>query len=246
MPKPLRRNLLEILIMTLIIGLLAIGAYSRNRVWNDEVRLWMDCIQKSPNKGRPYVNLGLAYLNSGDYGKAFEITQKSIQIDPKSPIAYHNLSLVYEKWENLEQAARMAQRALELDPKHYLAYYTLGGIYFKSQQYEKAEEAYKRFIQSFPYFPEAHNLLAAVYASQRRFDRVIEALDGELRVNPLHSLANLNLGQIYWHEFRNREKALYHLKIALAVDPFLPDRGKIRRLVQEIESSSSSIPPGKG
>jgi len=100
----------------------------------------------------------------------------------------------------------MGQRALELDPKHTLTYYTLGGIYFKSQQYEKAEEAYKRFIQIFPYFPEAHNLLAAVYAGTETVDRVIEALDGELRVNPLHSLAHLNLGQIYWHEFRNRRR----------------------------------------
>jgi len=82
-PKPLRGNLLEIVITTLIIGLLAIGTYSRNRVWSDEIRLWTDCIEKSPNKARPYVNLGLACLNSGDYGKAFEITQKAIQIDPK-------------------------------------------------------------------------------------------------------------------------------------------------------------------
>ena len=104
----------------------------------------------------------------------------------------------------------------------------------------------KHSFRLFPYFPETHNLLAAVYAAQRRFDKVIEALDGELRVNPLHSLAHLNLGQVYWHEFRNREKALYHLKIALAVDPFLPDRAKIRRLVQQIEASSSSVPSGKG
>jgi tetratricopeptide (TPR) repeat protein len=245
-PRPLRRNLLEILIMTLTIGLLAIGAYSRNQVWNDEVRLWMDCIEKSPNKARPYVNLGLAYLNSGDYKKAFETTQKSIQLDPKTAAAYQNLSIIYEKWEDFEQAVRMGQKALELDRKNYVTYLTLGGIYLRSQQYEKAEEAYKTFIQIFPYFPETHNLLAAVYAAQRRFDKVIEALDGELRVNPLHSLAHLNLGQVYWHEFRNREKALYHLKIALMVDPFLPDRAKIRRLVQQIEASSSSVPSGKG
>jgi tetratricopeptide (TPR) repeat protein len=245
-PRPLRRNLLEILIMTLTIGLLAIGAYSRNQVWNDEILLWTDSIEKSPNKARPYVNLGLAYLNSGDYKKAFEVTQKSIQLDPKTAAAYQNLSIIYEKWDNLEQAVRMGQKALELDRKNYVTYLTLGGIYLRSQQYEKAEEAYKTFIQIFPYFPETHNLLAAVYAAQRQFDKVIEALDGELRVNPLHSLAHLNLGQVYWHEFRNREKALYHLKIALMVDPFLPDRAKIRRLVQQIEASSSSVPSGKG
>ena len=71
-----------------------------------------------------------------------------------------------------------------------------------------------------------------------RFDKAVEALEGELRVNPFHTLAHLNLGQIYWYEFRNREKALYHLKTALMVDPFFPDRAKIRRLVRTIEESS--------
>jgi tetratricopeptide (TPR) repeat protein len=243
-PKPLKRNLLEILLMALIIGLLAIGAYSRNRVWSDEILLWTDSVEKSPKKARPYVNLGLAHINDGDYKKAFEVTQQAIQLDPKNAAAFQNLSIIYEKWDNLEQAVRMGQKAIELDQKNYVTYLTLGGIYLKSQQYEKAEEAYKTFIQTFPYFPETHNLLAAVYAAQRRFDKVIETLNGELRVNPLHSLAHLNLGQVYWHEFRNREKALYHLKIALAVDPFLPDRAKIRRLVQQIEASSPSLPSG--
>ena len=138
--------------MTLIIGLLAIGAYSRNRVWTDEILLWTDCIEKSPNKARPYVNLGLAYLNAGDYRKAFEVTQKSIQLDPKTAAAYQNLSIIYEKWENLEQAVRMGQKALELDRKNYVTYLTLGGIYLRSQQYEKAEEAYKTFIQTLSVF----------------------------------------------------------------------------------------------
>ena len=72
MPE-LKQNLLEILVFILVIGLLAVGAYSRNRVWTDEVDLWTDSVQKSPRKARPYVNLGFAYLNSGDYDKALEI-----------------------------------------------------------------------------------------------------------------------------------------------------------------------------
>jgi tetratricopeptide (TPR) repeat protein len=120
-----------------------------------------------------------------------------------------------------------------------IVHYTMGGVYFENQQYEKAEEAYKAFIKTYPYFPEVHNLLAVVYAAQKRFDKVIEALEEEIRVNPYHSLAHLNLGQIYWYEFKNREKALYHLKIALIVDPFLPDRVKIKRLVQQLGDSPS-------
>lgn len=49
-----------------------------------------------------------------------------------------------------------------------------------------------------------------------------------VKVNPYHTLAHLNLGQIYWYEFQNKEKALKHLKMALALDPFLPNRKGIQ------------------
>ena len=48
----------------------------------------------------------------------------------------------------------------------------------------------KIYSRVYPYFPEVHNLLAVVYAAQRRFDKAVEALEGELRVNPFHTLAH--------------------------------------------------------
>ena len=165
-------------------------------------------------------------------------TRKALELDPKFAIAYHNLSVIYQKRGDLNQAIQAGQRAIELDPGLSMGYHTLAGIYFENKQYDKAEEAYKVFIREFPYFPEVHNLLALTYAAQRRFDKAVEALEGELRVNPFHTLAHVNLGQIYWYEFRNREKALSHLKTALGVDPLFPDRAKIRRLVRTIEESS--------
>ena len=234
----LKQNLLEFLVFILVIGMLAVGAYSRNRVWSDEVGLGIDSVQKSPRKARPYANLGYAYLNSADYDRALETTRKAIDLDPKLAIAYENLSVIYQKRGDLNQAVQAGQRAIELDPSLSIAYHSLAGIYFENKQYDKAEETYKIFIQEFPYFPGVHSLLALTYAAQRKFDKAIEALEWELRVNPFHTLAHVNLGQIYWYEFRNREKALYHLKTALMVDPLFPDRAKIRRLVRTIEASS--------
>jgi tetratricopeptide (TPR) repeat protein len=235
----LKPNLAEILVFALVIGLLVLGAYSRNRVWTDDVDLWMDVVKKSPNKARPYVNLGYAYLNAGAYDQALEWSERALQIDPRDAFAYYNLSAVYHKRGDLKQAILMGEKALEIDPTFNMAYYTMGGIYFEDKQYEKAEVAYKKFVQVYPYFPEVHNLLAVVYAAQRRFDKAAEALESELQVNPYQPLAHLNLGQLYWYEFKNREKALYHLKAALIIDPFLPDRKKIKGLVQRIEESPS-------
>jgi len=48
-----------------------------------------------------------------------------------------------------------------------------------------------------------------------------------------------NLGEIYWYEFQNRQKAITHLKAASMLAPFLPNRSGMRRLVQTLEGFSS-------
>ena len=68
--------------------------------------------------------------------------------------------------------------------------------------------------------------------------RRLRSLKARSRINPYHTLAHLNLGQIYWYEFKNREKALYHLRAALMIDPLLPVRNQVRALVRMIEGGS--------
>jgi tetratricopeptide (TPR) repeat protein len=208
---------------------------SRNKLWNDEINLWADCVSKSPHKSRPYVNLGFAYINAGVYDKSLEVAQKAIRIDPKNAGAYYNLSIALQKMGDLNKAIAMGKKSLEIDPKLHMAHYTLAGIYFEKGEYEEAAEAFKRFLGVFPYFPNAHHLLAVVYASQKQFDKAIGEFELEIRINPSHALAHLNSGQIYWYEFQNRQKAIYHLKAALMLDPLLPRRGEIGRLVRLLE-----------
>jgi tetratricopeptide (TPR) repeat protein len=225
----------ETAIFVAVILLLSIGTYSRNRLWNNEIGLWTDCVKKSPGKARPYINLGVAYFNAGAYDKSIESNQKAIQIDPKSAQAYYNLGLVYQKKGDLTKAIAMEKMALEVDPTLDMPYYSLGGFYLENGQYEESEKAFQEFLKIYPDFPEVHNLLAIVYASQKKFDKAVIELEWEIRINPYHTLAHLNLGQIYWNEFQNRQKAIYHFKTALMLDPLLPNRGEIRRLVRRLE-----------
>jgi len=231
----MKLHLIEIAIFAAVILLLSAAAFSRNKVWNDEISLWTDCVKKSPKKARPYVQLGAAYFNAGAYDKSLETTQKAIQIDPKYGDAYYQLGLTYEKMGDVNKAIEMEKKSLEVDPALNMAYYSLGRIYFGNGQYEESEKAFQKFLKIFPYIPEVHNLLAVVYMAQKKFDKAVTELEWEIKISSSHSLAHLNLGQIYWYEFQNKQKAIYHLKTALMLDPLLPNRGEIRRLVRLLE-----------
>jgi len=231
----IRLHSLETVVFVAVILLLTLGTYSRNRLWNDEIRLWTDCVKKSPNKGRPYVYLGVAYFSAGIYDKSLETIRKAVEIDAKSAEGYANLGLVYQKMGDLNNAIMMEKKALEADPTLKTPYYSLGQFYFENGQYEESEKAFQRFIKTYPYMPEVHNLLALVYFAQKKFDKAVVELEWELKINPYYTLARINLGRIYWYEFRNREKALYHLRAALLLDPFLPNRMEIQRLARLLE-----------
>jgi len=233
--KKIKLLSVETALFVLVILLLSVGTYSRNRTWDDEIGLWTDCINKSPHKARPYLNLGVAYFDKGAYDKSFEATQKAVQLDPKNGDAYYNLGLNYQKMGNLKEAIAMEKKSLELDPTLDMAYYSLGGIYFENGRYEEAEESFQRFLKIYPYAPEVHGLLAIVYAAQKKFDKAVTELEWEIRINPRHTLAHLNLGQIYWYEFQDRRKALFHLKTALRLDPLIPNRAEILQLVRLLE-----------
>jgi tetratricopeptide (TPR) repeat protein len=233
--EKIKSYLAEIVIFLSIVFILSIGTYSRNRLWNNPVDLWKDCVKKSSHKARPYVNLGFAYLESGQYDKALETTKKGIDLDPKFAGAYYNLGIIYQKIGDLDKAIAMGKKSREIDPELHMAEFLLGSIYFENGRLEEAAETYSTFLKSFPYFPGVHQILGIIYAGQKQFDKAIAEFEWEIRINPYNSLAHLNLGQIYWYEFQNRQKAIRHLKIALMLDPLLPKRGEIRKLVQLLE-----------
>jgi tetratricopeptide (TPR) repeat protein len=231
-------HLIEIIFWFVLIGILSLATYSRNQLWKSEVDLMLDCVKKSPQKARPNMNVGYAYIKLGIYDEALEFTQKAIHLDPNYAKAYYNLSILYQKMGDFNQALDMGKKSLEIDPSLHMAYYSLGGIYLESGQYDKSIEAYRKFLEAYPAFPNVHHLLGVAYVAQKQFGKALEAFESELKVNPYHALAHVNLGQIYWYEFQNRSKAIYHLRMALMLEQVFPRRREIIGLVRLLEGGA--------
>ncbi|MCX8012168.1 MAG: tetratricopeptide repeat protein [Desulfobacterota bacterium] len=133
-----KHQIIEVMTFSIIIFLLVIGTYLRNEIWNSEIELWEDCIKKSIYKSRPYVNLGFAYYEIGNYEKAFEITQKAIALNPKNAEAHHNLGIIMQKMGDLTKAAEKVIESLRIDPELHMALYSLGSIYLEGGHLEES------------------------------------------------------------------------------------------------------------
>jgi tetratricopeptide (TPR) repeat protein len=91
---------------------------ARNEVWRSEIDIWRDTVAKSPNKPRPWLNLGAAYYEGGRPEEAAACFQRVIQLVPNSVHGYRNLSTAQNKLGLHRQALSTAQAGLDLAPNY--------------------------------------------------------------------------------------------------------------------------------
>jgi protein O-mannosyl-transferase len=75
----------------LLMVILAIFTFVRNRDYRSEIALWEDAARKSPNRARVHNNLGYAYFLAGRHAPARDEFLAALRIDPHHSLARNNL-----------------------------------------------------------------------------------------------------------------------------------------------------------
>ena len=78
---------------TVIAGVLIALTFARNVVWLSPLTLWLDAVEKSPNKARPHANLGAAYQKADRLSDAIEQHCRTLELAPDDATANENLEL---------------------------------------------------------------------------------------------------------------------------------------------------------
>ena len=133
-------------ILILIIVTNSFMTFNRNKVWKDEVSLWSDAVLKSPNKARPFVNLGNALKSIGQFDVAIEDYTKAIYINPKFSDAYYNRAVAYDKLSQWDKAITDYSKTIEINSKYIEAYNNRGADYGKLEKWNEAIKDYNAAI----------------------------------------------------------------------------------------------------
>ncbi len=177
----MNRRIVAAGILTVIIALLTGATHARNAVWKDEVTLWKDTVQKSPEKKRPRDSLGLAYNVQGLYEKAIPQFRTSLRIDPSDPDTHYNLGVALQSAGNMSEAIQEYRISIRLNP-HPDAYYNLGHAYHSLGLIEKAIEHYTKALRLKPDYQEAHYNLGIAYRTQGRIDKANKNFEAARRL----------------------------------------------------------------
>jgi Tfp pilus assembly protein PilF len=190
--KILRPEVVYGLIGALVV-VLAVGTYTRNRVWASEISLWEDAARKSPAKLRPHLNLGTYYSFHGRLEDAKREIMIALTLSPTSPELHNNLGMIYRKMKAYDYAIDEYTSVLKLAPGDAIAHYNLGNVYLEQDRIPEAVREYQVAVRLIPDYDEAHNNLGLAYCESGQFDAAIREYSLALRLNPQNVKARNNL-----------------------------------------------------
>ena len=184
--------------LLLVVASLASATFRRNMAWADETTLWQDAASKSPEKSRPWNNLGYAYLQKHQPKKAIPALIRSIGISPGHPDAWNNIGIA------LTQLGTYAGR---FSPTYEMFDASAG-----------MNAAYQE-----EWFALAYNNLGLAYDSLGQSADAIDNFEKSIAMNPRLSVARYNLGVAY-AAGKDKQKAMEQYAALGALNPEMAAR----------------------
>jgi protein O-GlcNAc transferase len=156
-----------------------------------------------------YSNLGFAYLQQNELGKAIDTYRKGLAVAPDSAVMQYNLGLAYKQKDELELAREHLRRALELDGQLIEAHYTLGIVEWQNGEFEVAAGLFEKAVRIAPDYADAWAMYGTVLRQQGELARAREALGQAIRLKPDDPGPYSQMGQLLRVAGEAEESAKY-------------------------------------
>ena len=210
--------------ITLIFSVLT---FMRNQVWQDDLTLWADALEKSPNISRPYVNYARALHGLGRLEESIALYEKVVSMPAvpyKSDLmhklyALGNLGTIYTEKGMYQQALSCYQTAAQMTAPLHASdlYFNMGNVFAKLEQYPEALDAYQKAVENNPSNYRAYTNLGWVLMALGRHDEAEAAFKKALTYNQRSAEIHLNLAILYSKDPRKRAKSITHYQKYMAL-----------------------------
>ena len=156
----------------------SVWTYQRNIVWSDDVRLWKDCVVKSPHQPRQHYNLGVVLARNGNLDKAIEQYRAALNIKPDYVEAYYNLGNALARKGEAEDAIDNYRKALKFNPDFFKSYYNIAKILYGQGKISGAIHNYQKALTLNHETPQILYNLSWIYATSenKRYRNGIKAV----------------------------------------------------------------------
>jgi protein O-mannosyl-transferase len=196
----------------LLLALLAVTTWQRNRIWENEFTLWSDAAAKSPTPLVPvaYVHLGNYAKDAGQLAAAERYFRRALEISPDHVAARNNLGIILQGLDRVAEAIAIYQDITLDRPDVAEGWYNLGKAHQQVAQKSRrdgnseaalesellARRAYLRAPADGPHDHVILNNLGTTFENSSRVDSAVIYYRRSLALRPDHVDARRNVTRL--------------------------------------------------
>jgi tetratricopeptide (TPR) repeat protein len=188
---------------TVLLLILALLSHQRSEVWNSELRLWTNAVERAPNAYRAHMHLGGAQEAEGAIVAALDSYRQATRLGSRVAETHYNLGNALRLTRHAAQARQSWERSLQLDPTFLDALLNLAGSYQEAGDWEQTWALLNRAEAFHPHSPEVWRRKGvAFFRGNDDVERARSAYDRALELDPTSAEAHHNLANLYYGERR--------------------------------------------
>jgi len=199
----------------IVIVFFSILTIQRNKVWQEPLSLWSDSVSKSPNKSRPWNNLGFIYLQNNDYAEADSCFHRAITVNPSDFAALNNLGVSSFNQKKYIKALACFYRSFAANRKYQPAINNMAKMLIDIKYYSLSIRVLNYLLFLNPNHQEALYNMGLAYMNLGDDELAINTYKKLISLYPDYSDAYFNLGVIYLYlgKFEQAKVLFYDLSI---------------------------------
>ena len=192
---------LGITAFAILILVFSVWSFQRNKVWESELSLWSDVIEKKPSKARAHKYLGVEYLKLGQLQKSLTHLNIAIKKQPnKEWEPYINRAALYKLQKKYALAIDDISKCIEMDPEVARFYKFRAEMLLAMNKIEDVYEDINQAIELDKRDSQAYLIRADYYLNQKQFKAAIEDLNVSLKSDADNIQAHFKRAQAFFYD----------------------------------------------
>ena len=191
--EPLRRLRMPAKSLVVMLACLcAVPAYltwKRAAVWTSATRLWEDSVAASPNKKRPRIGLGNAYMHDNRCSEAAREYAAAYRLSRPDFTLKYNLAAAYECMKQPALAVPLLKDAVAENPYAAPNYALLGLVLAENGDWKTGWDYLNRAEQRDPTYSPTHAYRGTILAKLGESDQASREFETCLRLDPNNQIA---------------------------------------------------------
>ena len=198
---------------------LALGSATilRNRVYESQLSLWRDVVEKVPTSFRGYCGLGLSLANRGEFDMAFEAGRKAIALCPGSAGGYFTAGTALLQAGKPSESLPYLAKAVDILPSDKRGLKNLAYALLQTGKLEEAASCLDRARTIDPGDPDTLSALQILAECRRSEESRRAEYYERVRRDPDSAEAHLALGRSLRQTDATR--AIAHFRQAVQLQP---------------------------